>query len=113
VIVNLDRTVWIDRRVAAKAGTYGASVVTWEPLAHVWAERRDFLPGSSESVRQGLETATQRTRYRLRWRNDIDSSMRIRDGESTFQIVGGPAELGRRDFLELVCEETTSTGGPA
>jgi head-tail adaptor len=108
-----DRQVKIDRRVQAKAGTYGAAAIRWELLATVWAERRDLQPGQSEAVREGLETWTRRTRYRIRWRGDLDATMRLRDGDRTLQIVGGPAELGRRDFIDLICEEFTSPGGPA
>jgi head-tail adaptor len=48
-----------------------------------------------------LEQQENQVRYRFRWRDGIDSSMRIREGARTFQIVGGPAELGRKEWLEV------------
>lgn len=125
---DLDRLVRIERKATAADPEYvapdaqfGTANDVWLPLvvlpgspveaADLWAQILDALPSRSESVQQGLEVARNQTRVRMRWRNDVDSSMRIveRDGrQRTLQIVGGPAELGRREFMELVCETVTS-----
>jgi SPP1 family predicted phage head-tail adaptor len=111
-MVALDRQVWFDR----PAGTLddaGAATDDFVPHAEVWAEIRDLQPSRSESLRQGLVQGQQQSRVRIRWRDDIDASMRIRDGARTLQIVGGPAELGRRQYLELLCEAYTTSGAAA
>lgn len=109
--VKLDRRISIDQLVAAKDATFRASTPTWALLATVWAERQDALPSRSESVQQGLAQARNQVRYRIRYRADVDSTMRIRDGDEVLQIVGGPAEIGRREYLELVAEKYSTTGG--
>jgi SPP1 family predicted phage head-tail adaptor len=109
VNVNLNRRISIDQAVPGQDSA-GASAPTWTLLATVWAERRDGLPSRSESVRQGLEQARDQVRYRIRYRDDLDSSMRIRDGGDVLQIVGGPAEIGRREYLEFMCERYSTSG---
>lgn len=112
--IRLERRISIDRRVATKDATYGAAAHDYQPyLAGIWAERRDFLPSRSDRLAEGgvLEQQENQVRYRFRWRDGIDSSMRIREGDRTFQIVGGPAELGRKEFIEVVCTEFGTTGG--
>lgn len=102
--IDLDRRVTIQRKVVTQDASYGSEVVTWGVLAVVWAELRDVPPGRSETIRQGLQQARNQTRVRMRYRADVDSSMRIVDGTRVLQIIGGPAELGRREFLEVMTE---------
>jgi SPP1 family predicted phage head-tail adaptor len=109
--VKLDRRISIDRRVGTQDATFGAATPSWVLLATVWAEVKATAPSRSEAVRMGLETARNQSRVRIRWRDDVDSTMRVRFGSRILQIVGGPAELGRREFLEMVCEENSTNGG--
>jgi len=93
------------------AGDYGEPVTTWALLAVVWASVQDALPSRSETVREGLTVARNQTRWRARYRTDVDSSMRIiinRPPETIYQIVGGPAELGKHEGIECVLEKYSS-----
>ena len=119
---TLDRVITIERKQVTQDADYGTEVITWVPLAvlpgspplaeQFHAEVQDALPSRSESVLQGLAVARNQTRIRIRWRNDIDSSMRITvhgDTDVIYQIVGGPAEIrGRRRMLEMMCEKYSS-----
>ena len=119
---TLTRLITVERQQVVQDANYGSQVVTWVPLAvlpgsppvaeRFWAEVQDALPSRSESVMQGLAVARNQTRVRIRWRNDIDSSMRITvhgDADVIYQIVGGPAEIrGRRRMLEMMCEKYSS-----
>jgi head-tail adaptor len=118
----MDRQITIERKQITLDPVYGTELVTWIPLvaeagsptvaARFWAEVQDALPSRSEAVTQGLTVARNLTRVRLRWRDDIDSSMRVivhGDSDVTMQIVAGPAEVdGRKGMLELVCERISS-----
>jgi hypothetical protein len=77
-----------------------------------WAEMQDVPPSRSEAVKQGLVLARNQTRCRMRWRDDIDSSMLIiwhRDSDLTYQIVAGPADVGgRKEEIEMVLERYSS-----
>jgi head-tail adaptor len=119
---TLTRLITIEQKQATQDTQYGTQVITWVPLAvlpgsppvaeRFWAEVQDALPSRSESVMQGLAVARNQTRIRIRWRNDIDSSMRITvhgDTDVVYQIIGGPAEIrGRRRMLEMMCERYSS-----
>ena len=119
---RLNREITIERKQVAQDTAYGTEVITWMPLAvlpgspavaeRFWAEVQDALPSRSESVQQGLAVARNQTRIRIRWRSDVDSSMRITvhgDIDVVYQIVGGPAEIrGRRIMLEMMCEKYSS-----
>lgn len=101
----------IEYKAVTQDADYGTEVVTWTTLATVWCNVQDELPSKSEAVKNGLAIAARRTRVRMRFRSDIDSSMRLvisRPSAETYQIVGGPAILGNREGLELLCEKYSS-----
>lgn len=107
----LDRLIQIDDVVTTQ-DAYGAAIKSWSPLATIWANVQDVLPSRSEAVKQGLAMARNQTRIRFRYRSDINSEMRITlfgDVDILYQIVAGPAEvLGRKKFIEVVCERYSS-----
>lgn len=106
--VNLDRRIRLEERTSTLDD--GAPVNTWTLVATVYAELRDVAPSRSEAVKQGLAVARNQTRCRIRWRDGVTSAMRVVWDGVAYNIVGGPAELGRREFMELVLERY-STGG--
>lgn len=117
---RLDRLVTIEYKSTTQHATYGTDVVTWEPLSEIgsplvtekfWAEVVDVQPGRQESAIEGLAISRNLTRIRMRYRNDIDSSMRVivhGDSDVTMQIVGGPSEIGRKQWIEMLCERISS-----
>lgn len=109
-----NRRITIEFPVQDEEGAFGPKVGRWEPLTTCFAEVQDVMPSRSESVRMGLQLARNQTRIRIRWRGDIDSTMRIvlhGDTDTVLQIVGGPAEIGgRKKQLEMVCERYSTTG---
>ena len=80
--------------------------------ATVWAEVMDVLPSrqQAEQTRAQLQVATQRSRVRMRYRTDIDSTMRCVIGGLMHHIVSGPAEIGDRHSLIECIIERYSTG---
>ena len=99
---------------------YNTEVISaWEPLdvepgsppvgIRSWAEVQDLLPSRAENLAAGVLIAANRTRVRMRWRDDITSEMRItifRDSAIVYQIIGGPANVGeRKQKIEMLCEE--------
>lgn len=112
-----------DPEYVAPDETYGTTVAAWVPLdgyqtgsprigVRCRGQRQDMLPSRSETVQQGLPLARNQVRWRMRWRDDIDSSMRITihgDSDVIYQIVAGPAEFGgRKEQIELVLERYSS-----
>ena len=111
-VPNMDTRVRIEARSISQDPTYGTDVVTWIPLATVWAEVMDVLPSrqQAEQTRAQLQVATQRSRVRMRYRTDVDSSMRCIIGGLMHHIVSGPAEIGDRHSMIEVVVERYSTG---
>lgn len=124
---QLDRQITIQRKQVTQDAHFGTEVVTWVPLAvapgqsdpsvgeKFWAEIVDVLPSRAESVALGLNVARNQLRLRMRYRDDIDSSMRVLlhgDGaDQVLQIVAGPANVfkdGRKTLIEFVCERWSS-----
>lgn len=120
--VTLDREITVERPQKTQDPTYGTDIVTWVALSYLPgsplvaerfpAEIQDALPSRSEAVQQGLVVGRNQTRCRLRWRDDVDSTMRVTvHGESdiVYQIVAGPAEImGRKNMIEVVLERYSS-----
>lgn len=107
----LDKRCRIERQSTTQDATYGTAVITWALVGVAWCSVQDVLPSKSEDVRQGLVVATGRSRVRMRYRSDLDSSMRLvihRPAAGIYQIVAGPAELGNKDGIELMVEKVSS-----
>lgn len=116
---DLDRRITIEHKQVEQHPGYGTEVITWAPFAsRIAAQVQDTLPSKSEAVKQGLTVASRPARIRFRFRNGITSDMRVivhsKDEltNRTLQITAGPAEIGRREWVELVCEEYSTGGTP-
>lgn len=104
-IGQMDRRITIQKAVITQDG-YGAAVTTWKHFATVWANKQDALPSRAESVTQGvLKQAVNQTRFRFRYIDGLDSSMRIEHDGVVYNIVGGPAEIGDRLMYQEIMAE--------
>ena len=106
---QLDRRITIERKTVTQDADYGTEAITWTTFAaRISAQVQDVLPSKSESVQQGMRVATRPARVRIRYRTGITSDMRIvvhGATDRTMQITGGPAEIGRHEWIEMTCEE--------
>lgn len=120
---DLDIQVTVERKFVTQDPVYGSEIITWVPLVsqpgspsvaqRFWAQLQQVLPsrGGSESLQPGIVMAKNPARLRLRYRSDIDSSMRITahlNPDILYQIIGGPVMIGRREWIELMLEEHSS-----
>ena len=127
-IVTSDRLRTLIRfeRQVRPSGIGKAGQEKWERVAQVRAEVFDSLPSrSTEKLEDGMMMAARQSRITIRWRPDITSDLRIvigaldqpdsppPTGRRIMRIVGGPAELGRHDGLELMAQDTSTTGAGA
>jgi len=108
--VVLDRRCTIEQPTISQ-GDYGEPLTVWSVLAVVWANVQDDLPSKSEAVQQGLVVAKNRARIRFRYLATVTSACRITVRGATdrvFQIIGGPAELGKHEYMEVLGETSSS-----
>lgn len=108
---QLDRRITIERP-AMVDGEYGPQPGGWATFAaRIPAQVLDTLPSKSESVQQGLKMAARPSRVRIRYLAGVTSDMRIvvhGPTDRTCEITAGPAEIGRREWLEFVVTEFSS-----
>ena len=112
---RLDRRITIEAKTSTVDPDYGTETVAWATFAsRISAQVQDVLPSKSESAADGLVIASRPARIRIRYRKNITSDMRIivhGDADRFMQIVAGPAEIGRREGIELMAAEYSTQGG--
>jgi len=102
---DLNRRITIERPTADDS-LMGAGSEVWDPIGPaVWAEILDVRPSRDERLASGINLTTRQAIVTMRYRADITPDMRIKSGDRVMQIVGGPAEIGNRQWLELRCED--------
>lgn len=105
---KLDQRITLQRLVAGSPAQdeYGAPQGTWTDVATVWAEvnpqsGREFIAGQAEHGELLYKVA-------MRYRADVDATMRLVWQGHTLEIVAPPARFGlRNEGMLLTCKETT------
>jgi SPP1 family predicted phage head-tail adaptor len=102
---DLDRQVTIQQRTVARDATFGSEVPTWSDLATVWAKvsESSTQPGNRGQVER-VDAYVRPTKVFIRWRADVDTTMRL-SYEGQLLKIDGTAEIGRRQWLEMACAE--------
>lgn len=110
---QLDRRITIWRPMQVDDPEYGPQP-DWDPVpfaARVPAQLMDKLPSKSERTENGMRVADRPARVRIRYLRGLTSDMKITlhdgadaSGDVDFQIAGGPAEIGRREWTEFTVE---------
>lgn len=109
---DLTDRVTIEQPVADDAFD-GAGSGTWALVDEVWANVQDVRPSRTEKLAAGINVAASPTRIIVRYRTDITTSMRFVLGARQMQIVGGPASIQQREFVEFMVEDYSPAGNLA
>lgn len=112
-IGKLDRRIRIEQRSTSVDPNYGTPVDTWTTFATLWANVQEVLPSRSERLADGINIAERPARVRTRYVSGITSAMRVvyLDRSSrVMKIIAQPVELGRKDGLEFMVADFTSSG---
>lgn len=80
----------------------GAATITWQTLATVWASL-DAVRGT-EAAFAHKPTARATYNATMRYRDDVDATMRIIAGNRTFEIISAADVDGRHQWLTCLCE---------
>jgi SPP1 family predicted phage head-tail adaptor len=107
-IGKLDRYIKIQQKTITNDADFGSEVVTWTDYVTVWANIEDVMTNNQEKTKSDLRLLTRPCKVKMRYDSTIDATMRIvmlDRGDRILQIVSKPAEIGRREGIEFMCEE--------
>ena len=106
-----DTLVTFLERTGTQSPATGSYTYAWTEIdPPEWCEVLDILPSRSESIEDNISMDRRPCRVRCLYRADITNEMRLTFDGRTLEIVSGPAELGRREGLEMICAELTTQG---
>ena len=94
---RLDRRITVEQ-FTSTVNAMGEPIMTWTALATLWASVR--AKSAREFFAHG-EQATADVAFKIRYRSDLNRTMRIAYGGDTYDIVA-ITEIGRREALEII-----------
>lgn len=110
---DLDRRVTILAETEEADNTYGSVTTTgWTAVATVAAQVQDILPSRAGRVAEDININRRPARVRMRYRTDVSMANRIEFEGRQMRIVAGPAEIGRKEGIELIVEHLSTEGDP-
>lgn len=80
---------------------YGEDVASYQTFVTVWANKRQ--PGGREMFTENVTEAEIKTIFEIRFRDDIDESMRVNWKGNYFDIQAITDPTGREEALVLMC----------
>lgn len=110
---DLNQRIRMDERVKGE-NTRGEVTYTWVPWSRVpggklWAQVKPLRGREFFAAAQAQSEIT--TRFRLRYRDGIDESMRIYWKGEFYEIKGKPIEVdGGREWIDLMCKAGPQDG---
>ncbi|MGO4811139.1 phage head closure protein [Cupriavidus sp. 2MCAB6] len=104
---TLNRRVQI-LRASKQREPGGQEVKSWVPLVSLWASIRH--KGGLETIRAEAEASIVQASIRIRYREDIDATMRVQHGAKVYEIRAVLPDEVRREYVDLVCELGASRG---
>ena len=81
--------------------SFGDTRGAWRDIATVWADIR-YLNGK-EYLASQIEVNKASVSIRIRWRNDIEPTMRVLHGNDIYNIEAVLPDIQKRMHLDLVC----------
>jgi len=105
---TLNRRVTIQRNETV-LDDYGEPLPSvWADAAKVWADVK-ILSGL-QTIKEGVDVSVLKASMRIRYRADIDASMRVVYQGRVFDIRAVLPDVSGREYLDLVCESGMNQG---
>lgn len=98
---ELDRRIVVEQYTTTR-DSWNHPTQTWTTLATVWANKH--VKRSNERTEMEQTVNVNLHTFRIRYRADVDTTMRIAHDGRYYYIVG-TKELGRKEGLELTTEQ--------
>jgi SPP1 family predicted phage head-tail adaptor len=99
---ELNTRITFQRQTKVSDGA-GGFTTSWTDLATVWAKKTTHR--SDEAVQAMATTGTAVHNFRIRYRTDVRSSDRIKEGNKYMAIIGPPIEVERRAWMDVTAKE--------
>lgn len=106
--VDLNRRARIEQKSVTLDYQYRTETVQWVLVGVVWCNIQDVLPSRSDAIKNDIAIGSKQARLRMRYRKDLDSSMRFVIDGVVFQIISDFAEIGKQQHMECMIEKYTS-----
>lgn len=104
-IGELDKRITFQAPTRVRDGT-GGFTITWTDIATVWAKKT--VHRSDEAVQDMQETGVAIYNWRIRFRRNIRTEWRIKEGDQYMAIIGPPMEKdegGGAHWLDITAKE--------
>lgn len=101
-IGKLRHRITLQKQINAQ-NDYGAFVTQWQDIATVWAEIKPLSGREYFSAQQVQSEVT--TQIWLRYRNDIEPTMRVTHNGKHYDIISVLNHQGRNKALQLMCKD--------
>lgn len=98
---TLRHRISIQHRTTARDEA-GQPIEVWSEFTPAYADIR--VMGGLETIKAGAQTSKANASIRIRYREDVDASMRVLHGATVYQVVSVLPDLARRVYTDLVCE---------
>jgi head-tail adaptor len=112
-IGSLDTPARIEQKLETPNTDFGGSDISWVAyIAKTFIELSDITTRMQEETNSDLRQMKRPCRVRMRYFPDLNSTMRIvilDRSDRILEIVSKPAELGRKEGLEMMCHDYEAT----
>lgn len=96
---KLDRRIKLQSATVTNDPDYNSEVKTWASYANVWARMEFHKSGEGQAASR--EYAEMGLFFTIRWRDDVTSEHQLVFEGETYEILGRPREIGRRQYLKI------------
>lgn len=108
---NLNRRITIQRQ-AGGTDDAGQPLDAWANVATVWANvKGNTGMGAIKDMQGNVGASISRYSFRVRFREGLDSGMRVLYGNGVYDVKEVRMDQDRREWTDLVCETTAGSAG--
>ncbi|WP_236904091.1 phage head closure protein [Comamonas serinivorans] len=101
---DLNTRITIQRQETAQDSA-GEAIKSWVNHATVWSDFRNI--SGLQAAKNDAQASTVKASARIRWRTDLDHSMRVIAGSGTYTVEAVLQDMKRREYVDLVLERVT------
>jgi SPP1 family predicted phage head-tail adaptor len=99
----MSRDCWITiQKPSEGQDSVGQPLTTWDAFDNEWADIRHV--SGLEAVKADATASVVKASIRIRYREDLNSGMRVLHGSTVYDIRAALPDLAGKRYVDLVCE---------